>query len=178
MKRLPLAAMTKACPQSHVVLLMLVNEAAATGRTRLFTNREKIGKIVGINRMPTISKALTVLQAKKLITVKHKRRINSDGNYAGGYLDISLDGGTINVLTVKPVSLDGGTKNVPTAKPASLDGRTKNVPSLCKRTVPGTSATASVPVPEQPTATKIRLEPRIFKKVESNPVKVDAVVVS
>lgn len=164
MKRLPLDKMTVFCPQSHAVFLFLLNEAAISGRARIFTNRGKIGKAIGIKRVATISNALRALERSKLIVCRRKSKKQSNGSYAGGYLEIIIGNVAINALSVKLNCLGDVAKNATPAGGAHMGDEAKNATPSLKRVGAMPSATAAAPSPAK---TFSPIQRAILEKTES-----------
>lgn len=148
MRRLRLEKLTALCPKGHAVLLALLCEAARTGRARIRTDREKIGKAIGVKRLATISKALCALERLEFVKIIRRSKLNSDGSFSGGYLEIVIGNGTLSALSVSLNLLRDGAKNATPERGTPIGNVAESATPSLKRVETVPSATAPVPFSE------------------------------
>ena len=157
-----LARMLRNCPTAMTVYAYLAERIIRSGRNKLFTNRDKIGRDLGIKSHKTITKALKILTEERAIYYKARSRSNTDGKQCGKFYEISLGKGYSSTLCKLVSSLGKEYSNGPSVKMAVEGKGYLNGPSSLKREGAGAvSASATTPPPK--TATTTAPDPRVRK---------------
>ena len=149
---LPLPRLHAASPSAAIVLLHLLDLAGRARRRTVTTNRARIMTATGIGNAYTVTRALRVLQAEKLIRYTAPAKVNSSGEARGRYLKISFLKSPLTALCENAFSLWKGPLSLSSVNAASCVQSAVNLSSFSKEkstTLPF-AVPAGVPAQVQP----------------------------